>query len=143
MGFFDTEYIVYLFLLSHLFFPGCINLPCIRKKGPVDEEEEEEDFPVKDELHKLTSQDLSRFTAQFSPENLVGVTNLGKLYRGKMVIDDISKDVAVKIIGIDKWIFRYTGDDRLERFEVCVYVQAHSLPSLPYLTLFFVYASVV
>lgn len=97
-------------------FAGCINLPCIRKKGPVDEEEEE-DFPVKDELHKLTSQDLSRFTAQFSPENLVGVTNLGKLYRGKMVIDDISKDVAVKIIGIDKWIFRYTGDDRLERFE--------------------------
>lgn len=94
---------------------GCIHLPCIQKKCPADDDDE--DFPVKDELHKLTSEDLSRFTTQFSPENLVGVTHLGKLYRGKMVIDDITKDVAVKIIGLDERVFKYTGNDKLERFE--------------------------
>ncbi|KAM3377463.1 hypothetical protein P3S68_009876 [Capsicum galapagoense] len=124
---------------------GCFNLPCIRKKCPVkddlrsdedcpvkndlssDDEDcpvkndlssDDEDCPVGNDLLDLTSEDLCNFTLQFSPENLIGVTHLGKLYRGKMPVDsDATKDVAVKILGHDERLFKYIGDDKLQRLE--------------------------
>ncbi|KAF3626625.1 putative myb-like protein X-like isoform X1 [Capsicum annuum] len=111
---------------------GCFNLPCIRKKCPVKDDlrsdedcpvkndlsSDDEDCPVGNDLLDLTSEDLCHFTRQFSPENLIGVTHLGKLYRGKMPVDsDATKDVAVKILGHDERLFKYIGDDKLQRLE--------------------------
>lgn len=94
------------------------------------------------DLLDLTSEDLCHFTRQFSPENLIGVTHLGKLYRGKMPVDsDATKDVAVKILGHDERLFKYIGDDKLQRLEVCLcvclcfYVRACSFTCLCFLCL--------
>ncbi|KAL3350335.1 hypothetical protein AABB24_023033 [Solanum stoloniferum] len=74
---------------------------CLVKDGLFDPKSNEE-CPVENELLEFTSEELSRFTSQFSPENLIGVTDIGKLYRGKMPIASdqgkVDKDVTVKIL---------------------------------------------
>ncbi|KAK4739880.1 hypothetical protein R3W88_003577 [Solanum pinnatisectum] len=60
----------------------------------------------------FSHQSLKQFTSQFSFENLVAVTDLGKLYRGKMHIGS-----DVKIIYDNKNVYHCTDDDTLERFE--------------------------
>ncbi|KAK4739834.1 hypothetical protein R3W88_003531 [Solanum pinnatisectum] len=78
---------------------------CPIKNDLVDPRSNEE-YPVKNELLEFSSEELSRFTNQFSPENLIGLTNLGKLHRGKMPIASdqckVTKDVTVKILVEDE-----------------------------------------
>ncbi|XP_049350409.1 probable serine/threonine-protein kinase PBL15 [Solanum verrucosum] len=95
----------------------CFCLPFRQNKCPAESDDEGEDFIMEHDHHVLTPEDLNQFTSQFSSENLVGVTELGKLYRGKMHIGSDVKDVAVKIIYDNKNVYHYTGDDTLERFE--------------------------
>lgn len=76
---------------------------------------------MKNDLLSLTLEDLRQFTEQFSPENLVGVTHFGKLYRGKMPVasdqDEVTKDVAVKMVDHYHRVSNFVGDDKLGRFE--------------------------
>nr|XP_016490127.1 PREDICTED: probable serine/threonine-protein kinase Cx32, chloroplastic [Nicotiana tabacum] len=113
---------------------GCFNLHCIRKKCPikndhVEEEDDhvkeedqlvEEECSVKNDLLDLSWEDLNLFTRQFSPENLIGLTQFGKLYRGKMSIgsdqDKITKDVAVKIM-VDEMRHFDVSYDKLTRLK--------------------------
>lgn len=99
---------------------------------------------MENELLEFSSEELSHFTGQYSPENLIGVTDLGKLYRGKMPIvsnqGKVYKDVTVKILVEDERRFRMQmpasvkvkvladderailiHDSKLLRLEVCVY----------------------
>ncbi|XP_015063005.1 probable serine/threonine-protein kinase PBL11 isoform X2 [Solanum pennellii] len=82
---------------------------CLVKDDLFDPKSNEE-CPVENELLEFTSEELSRFTGQYSPENLIGVTDLGKLYRGKMpIVSDqgkVYKDVTVKILVEDERRFR-------------------------------------
>lgn len=94
-----NQYVIMLCYISHL-FTGCFNLHCIRKKlhvknDHVEEEDDhvkeedqlvEEECPVKNDLLDLSWEDLRLFTRQFSSENLIGLTQFGELYRGKMFI---------------------------------------------------------
>ncbi|KAG5625374.1 hypothetical protein H5410_010592 [Solanum commersonii] len=110
-----------------------------------------EECPVENDLLEFTSEELSQFTSQFSPENLIGVTDLGKLYRGKLPIASdqckVTKDVTVKILVEDERNYcvrmptddsvlgkvlayyernygTHRHDDELPRLEVCVYFVA-------------------
>ncbi|KAK6805565.1 hypothetical protein RDI58_003350 [Solanum bulbocastanum] len=93
----------------------CAPYGYIQKKCPAESDDEDEDFIMEHDHHVLTPEGLNQyFTSQFSFENLVAVTDLGKLYCGKM---HIGSDVAVKIIYDNKNVYHYTGDDTLEIFE--------------------------
>ncbi|WMV12670.1 hypothetical protein MTR67_006055, partial [Solanum verrucosum] len=61
------------------------NEKCPVKDDLLDPKSNEE-CPVENDLLEFTSEELSQFTSQFSPENLIGVTDLGKLYHGKLPI---------------------------------------------------------
>ncbi|KAJ8572482.1 hypothetical protein K7X08_008993 [Anisodus acutangulus] len=88
---------------------------------------------MKNDLLDLSSEDLSLITGQFSPDDLIGLTHLGKLYRGKMPNGSVTMDVAVKILVDDKRIFMANVDDnkltRLERVKTALAL-AHLLTYL-------------
>lgn len=75
---------------------------------------------MKNNLLDLTAEDLSLITRDFSPEDLIGDTQFGKLYRGKMSggsdQDKTTKDVAVKIMVGEMRHFDVSYD-RLPRLE--------------------------
>ncbi|KAL3350340.1 hypothetical protein AABB24_023034 [Solanum stoloniferum] len=123
-------------------FVGYFYQPCGRKEYPVKEDDfldlrskeecpvkndplgpkSNEEFHVENELLEFTSEELSRFTSQFSSKNLIGLTYFGKLYRGKMPIasdqDKVTKDVTVKILVDDERNYGFRiHDDELPRLE--------------------------
>ncbi|XP_016440370.2 putative serine/threonine-protein kinase PBL21 [Nicotiana tabacum] len=114
---------------------GCFSLSCIGKEYPVKNdlpdvtvesdifdvivESDIVDLTVKNDLLDLTFEKLRQYTGQFSPDNLVAISQYGKLYRGKMPVglnqeDETTKDVAIKIL-FDPRLLRDNKD--LVRFE--------------------------
>nr|XP_009779622.1 PREDICTED: probable LRR receptor-like serine/threonine-protein kinase At2g24230 [Nicotiana sylvestris] len=117
------------------FVLGCFSLSCIGKEYPVKNdlpdvtvesdifdvtvESDIVDLIVKNDHLDLTFEKLRQYTGQFSPDNLVGISQYGKLYRWKMPVclnqeDETTKDVAVKIL-FDPRVLRDNKD--LVRFE--------------------------